>query len=528
MSIIFSDISYHYYNQPSLFECINFSVSSGKKVSIVGNNGTGKSTVLKLIAGNLKPSSGSIRCSSSPYYVPQQIETTNESISSALGVTDKIEALHAIYKGCDNPLFYEKLADDWDIESRCNSAFDYWGLQQFDLSTSIDSLSGGEKTKLCLAGIMIHKPGIILLDEPTNHLDLSTRQKLYDYIQTCRTTVVVVSHDITLLNLLDATYELSPKGFRLYGGNYHFYRTQKEIEDSALEQQLSSEQTALRMARKKAQEVRERQEKRSSQGERNKNQVPRIMRKGLKNSGERTASALRQKHTNIIQQTHLKINELRQKQQTRCELKINFENTSLHKGKLLIRADRLNFEYSKDVPLWRLPVNLEVYSGDRIHLIGDNGTGKTTLVKLLTGELQPVKGEIFRAEFSYIYLDQEYSKVNTSCSVSELTQKYNRRHMPDPEIKSHLHRALFPQEMWNKNCNTLSGGEKMRLYLCCLMISDNIPDLFILDEPTNNLDLSSLSILTHTIKDYRGTLLVISHDNNFTGKIGITKTIEIK
>ena len=270
MSIIVSDVSYHYFNQHTLFESVSFSVSRGGKVSLIGNNGVGKSTLLKLLAGELMPSFGNIRTESKPYYVPQQINIKEQTIAEALGVSEKLNALNAIFGGASEQVYYDTLNDDWEVENRCRQALEYWGLEGIELDSSISLLSGGEKTKVLLAGLALHKPEIVLLDEPTNHLDLSARKILYEYIQNTKTTVVVVSHDVSLLNLLDTTYELSPKGIRLYGGNYDFYREQKEIEYRSLEQQIDAEQTALRVARKKAQEVRERQEKRTSQGERSK------------------------------------------------------------------------------------------------------------------------------------------------------------------------------------------------------------------------------------------------------------------
>lgn len=528
MSIILSDVAFRYYNQQPLFERINLSVAPGGKVSVIGNNGTGKSSLLKLIAGELNSYSGSIRCASAPYYVPQQIGITGIPVSQALGVSDKIEALHAICNGSDNHENYDILADDWDIESRCRAALDSWELSGVELTTSIDSLSGGEKTKLFLAGIAIHHPAIILLDEPTNHLDYTSRQKLYRLISGSKATVMIVSHDITLLNLLEHTYELSPKGLKLYGGNYDFYKIQKDTEEQALSQQIDAGETALRLARKKAREIDERQEKRTRQGEKNKDQLTRAMRKKAKDDGERTDSRLKDKHTDIITDNIQKLSDLRQKQNIVCELKLNFGNALLHNGKMLVSAHDINFRYKAGEFLWQNALNMEIRSGERIHLRGDNGSGKTTLLKLLIGELQPGAGKITKAGFSFVYLDQEYSKVKTAQTLLELAQEYNRHNLPDHEIKLRLHRALFPENRWNKPCNTLSGGERMRLYLCCLMISDHIPDLFILDEPTNNLDLLSLGILTSTLKNYRGTLLVISHDKKFTEEIGITKIIDLK
>lgn len=528
MSIILSGVSFHYYNQHPLFENVNLSVAPGRKVSVIGPNGTGKSTLLKLIAGELEVSSGSIRCASAPYYIPQQTGIAGISVGRALGVDDKLEALHAICNGSDDCRHYDTLGDDWDIEARCRAALDAWGLPDVEPAMPVDALSGGEKTRLLLAGIAIHRPARVLLDEPTNHLDSSGRRKLYEFICNTKAAVIVVSHDIALLNLMDSTCELSQRGLKLYGGNYDFYRTQKDAEVQALNQQIDAEETALRLARKKAKEVEERQEKRSRQGEKHKDQAPRILRKSLKNRGENAGAGLKDKHEKIISHTRERLSELRQKQSEACELKLDFENASLHNGKRLVAAHGINFSYEGKEPLWRHPLDLEIRSGERIHLKGDNGTGKTTLLKLLIGELPPGEGEIRKVDFSFVYLDQEYSHVRTPDTLLELAQRYNTRNLPDHEIKLRLHRALFPREVWDKPCHVLSGGERMRLCLCCLMISNHVPDLFILDEPTNNLDLPNLGVLTSALKSYRGTLLVISHDERFVEQVGVTRVIELK
>lgn len=456
MSIILSGVSFHYHNQHPLFECVNLSAPLGSKVSIIGNNGTGKSTLLKLIAGELHASSGSIHCASTPYYIPQQVGITGISVSQALGVSDKIEALHAIYNGSDKYEYYDLLADDWDIESRCRAALDSWGLSTIELTTSIHSLSGGEKTKLFLAGISIHHPNIILLDEPTNHLDYRSRQQLYKLVSVSKATIIVVSHDITLLNLLEETHELSPAGLKLYGGDYDFYKAQKAIETEALNQQIEAEQTTLRLARQKAREAKERQEKRVNRGAKAVDGMPRIILKGRQDKGEETAARLSKTHTNITQASQHSLADLRRKQNIRCDLKLDFDNSRIQHGKRLVTAQGINFNYGREKFLWHTPLDIEIRSGERIHLRGDNGTGKTTLLNLLIGELQPSTGNIQRTDFSFVYLDQEYSKVNTSQTLLQLVQEYNHYNLLDHEIKLRLHRALFPKEVWDKPCNVLS------------------------------------------------------------------------
>ncbi|MCD8182808.1 MAG: ATP-binding cassette domain-containing protein [Bacteroides sp.] len=209
-------------------------------------------------------------------------------------------------------------------------------------------------------------------------------------------------------------------------------------------------------------------------------------------------------------------------------MKLDFDNAQLHNGKMLVAVHGINFKYVEKEFLWQESLEVEIRSGERIHVRGDNDSGKTTFLRLLIGDLQPTVGQIIKSDFFFVYLDQEYGQVKTSKTILELAQQYNRRNLLDHEIKLRLHRVLFPKEMWDKPCRVLSGGERIRLYLCCLMISNHMPDLFILDEPTNNLDLLSLDILTSVIRDYQGTLLVISHDRRFVEEIGVTKTIELK
>lgn len=527
MSIIISDLTYHYPNQNPLFEHISFSIEKQSKVSIVGNNGVGKSTMLKLLANELSPSEGSIISSSHPYYVPQHTGSLNKTVAEVLQISDKLKAMEAIIQGSVSQEDYDALSDDWTIESRCESALAYWQLSHVKPNTQMDDLSGGEKTKVFLAGVLIHNPEMILMDEPTNHLDTESRELLYQFIQQSTASIVVVSHDRTLLDQLDTTYELSEQGIRLYGGNYSFYAEQKAIEEDALDDNIHAEEKALRLARKKAQEVREQQEKRAAKGQKNKGEVTRALRKLLTNSSENTAAKLQNRHSEIVGNSQNKLSELRQQKRALKELKIDFDNTSLHSGKLLIEANGINFAYTEEKPLWSKPMDFKLYSNDRIHIRGGNGSGKTTFINLLNGMLTPSTGEIKRADFKWIYLDQNYSKIDVDSSIEELADSYNINSLPEHEVKIRLNRFLFPSSTWDKSCKTLSGGEKMRLYLCCLMISNQTPDLIILDEPTNNLDITNMQILTQTIRNYQGSLLVISHDKHFVNEVGITGEINI-
>ena len=523
MSIIINDLSYIHPDRQSLFNNITFSVSDSEKCSIIGDNGTGKSTLLKIIAGKLAASGGSVACSSQPYYIPQHIGLLGQTIVEALQIATKLEAIKAITNGSIDAKDYETLSDDWDIENRALKALEYWNFPELPLTTPMDNLSGGERTKVFLAGLLIHQPPIILLDEPTNHLDYTARQLLYQLIEQSNTSIVVVSHDISLLNRINTTYELQPNSIKRYGGGYSFYEEQKTIELNALDENIDAEYRAMRLAKRKAQDTKERQERRNRQGEKNKDQLPRILRKGTKNRGENTAARLGDKHGKIIEEHQNTFAELKQKRGNTKELKIDFDNANLHSGKQLILTQHLSYSYPGCKPLWAEPLDIEVLSGDRIQIKGNNGSGKTTLLKILLGKLQPTEGSIKRAEFSYVYLDQNYEEMDADYTILQMAERYNSQKLEEHEIKLRLNRFLFPTDTWNKSCRMLSGGERMRLYLCCLMISSHTPDVFVLDEPTNNLDISSLKILTANIKGYKGTVLIISHDTHFVNKIGVDK-----
>lgn len=528
MSIVAQNITYIHPDKQVLFKQINLTVPKGQKMALVGNNGSGKSTLLQILAGRLKPLEGEIICRDQPYYVPQHFgQYDSQTVAQALRVDPKLKALQAITGGDASTRHFNTLADDWTIEERSLAALHAWGLGHISLYQPMRTLSGGEKTKVFLSGIEIHQPTILLLDEPTNHLDKRSRERLYSLITSCRTTLLVVSHDRTLLNLLPAIAELTANGISLYGGNYAFYKQQKELEQTASLQKLEAKEKELRMIRKNAREVAERKQKHESRGKKQsaKKGIPKIVMGGLKDNAEKSASQLKEVHENRIETL---ADDLRQMRSSRIDterMKLNFSSSGLHHGKILVTAREINFGYTEAERLWPAPLSFRIRSGERWLIQGDNGSGKTTLLQLITGELLPREGSLIRADFSFTYIDQAYSIIRSDLTIYEQAQAFNTRHFHEHEIKSLLNRFLFRYDTWDKTCDKLSGGEKMRLVFCCLMIRDQAPDVFILDEPTNNLDIQSIDIITSMIRDYKGTILLISHDAYFIGELGIEQII---
>ena len=588
--LILQNISYTHPNKDLLFDNINLTLNNRGKVALIGNNGVGKSTLFKIIAGETAPSGGQLFLDTNPYYVPQIFGQYNDmTVAQALRIDKKLGALTEILGGNVTEEALEVLDDDWTIEDRCKEALEYWHLadlgpvrrnnskflsemkdcrqstdsiSDMDCRQSVDlefagdimnikmgNLSGGQKTKVFLAGITIHKSEFILLDEPSNHLDAEGRQLLYDFIRNTSSTLLVVSHDRTLLNLLDTVCELSRRGIAVYGGNYDFYAEQKNAVKESLSNDIRSKEKALRKAKEKERESTERQQKLDARGKKKQEKagVARILMNTLKDKAENSTSKMKNVHSEKIGSISQELQELCSSIPDIDKMKLGLDNSSLHKGKIIFKATDINFSYDKclnidgnkqsgreiksgynEQPfLWKENLTFQITSDERILIKGLNGSGKTTLIKIILGSLKPQMGEVFIADNKSIYIDQDYSLIKNEFTVYEQAQQFNTSALQEGEVKSRLNRFLFTKKDWNKCCRVLSGGERMRLMLCCLTISNQAPYIIILDEPTNNLDIQNIEILTAAINEYRGTLIVVSHDETFKEQVGVDRIISL-
>lgn len=521
------DFTYQHTSREQLFEHITLHIEEGQKVALIGKNGVGKSTLLRAIAQHA--AYAEVEVKGTPYYIPQDLSAWDGcSVSEVLGVEAKLAALHAILDGKTDEELYELLNDDWDIENRIATALDFWDLSDVTPDTPMSLLSGGQKVKVFLSGLLIQQPRLILLDEPTNNLDVYAREKLFRWIDETKATVLLVSHDRKLLQLLSGIYELFADKIVYYPGNYDTYVEQKEQAHEALVRQLENQQGELRRAKRVQQKVTERRQRIDSRGKEKtaKKSLPTIIANARRSSAENTTASMSGKHEEKIAEMTNQIRSLSETIKKSKPLKIELDDSQLHQGKVLVEMVGANFSYNQQW-LWNEGLNVSIRSGERVWLKGLNGAGKTTFIKLVVGSLLPTKGIVKTAIFDYLYLDQAYSLINTEKTVYEQAQGYNIN-MPEHEVKRHLARSLFPAETWDKPCSVLSGGEKMKLSLCLLLISRKIPDMLILDEPTNNLDIDSMEVLSSTVQGYSGTLLVVSHDMYFIEQMQLVKIIELE
>lgn len=524
------NLSYTHPDKTLLFSNINLTVNPNEKIALIGNNGSGKTTLLRIIARELQPSEGILKKDTNPYYIPQIFgQFDHFTVTEALQIDQKLNSLHEILNGNVSEKNYELLNDDWNIEERCSAALDEWQLGGLDLNQKIGTLSGGQKTKIFLAGISIHQPELVLLDEPSNHLDTTGRESLYDFIENTKCTLIVVSHDRKLLNHLNMVCELSKNGITVYGGNYDFYKEQKLIKANALAQDIQSKEKALKKAREKERETIERRQKLDARAKKNLASagLPKIVANTLRNSAERSTGKIEGAHAEKTGNISQELQELRSSLPGVDKMKFGFDDSGLHQGKILFTATNINFSYKYENYIWREPLSLQIRSGERIAIKGTNGSGKTTLINIILGNLTPQVGTVSFAESRSVYIDQDYSLINNELTILEQAEQFNISALQDHEVKIRLNRFLFSRDDWDKTCSTLSGGERMRLMICCLNIADKSPDIIVLDEPTNNLDIQNIEILTQAINEYQGTLLVISHDETFLEQINIGRTIEL-
>ncbi len=527
--LFLQNLTYTHPNKDLLFDNINLTVNRQDKVALIGNNGAGKSTLLKIMAGVLQPSAGIMQADTVPYYIPQLFGQFNDiTIAQALQIEDKLKALQDILDGNVTDENLTMLNDDWTIEERSKDALIHWGLEEGDLYRKMETLSGGQKTKVFLAGIAIHQPEIVLLDEPSNHLDRAGRTLLYEFIESTSCTLIVVSHDRKLLNLLDTVCELSKRGITVYGGNYDFYREQKMIESNALDQNIRSKEKALRKARDTERETAERQQKLDARGKKKQEKagLPTISMNTFRNNAEKSTARMKGVHAEKVDAISQGLNELRKELPDMDKMKLGFDNSTLHKGKILFTANNINYQYGERL-LWKEALTFQITSGERIVLKGLNGSGKTTLINIILGNLEPMSGTVSRADNRTVYIDQDYSLIDNSLQVYEQARRFNDAALQEHEVKTRLTRFLFTRDYWDKPCSALSGGEKMRLMLCCLTISDKTPDIIVLDEPTNNLDIQNIEILTVAVNEYKGTLIVVSHDEYFLEQINVERILEL-
>jgi ATPase subunit of ABC transporter with duplicated ATPase domains len=512
-----------------LFNNLNFSFSA-VRAGLAGANGIGKTTLLEILAGKREPSVGAINRCGRVSYLPQQARFVSPAtVADAINLADQIAALERVERGEGTSGDFDLIADRWDLRERIEHVFSKLEVSHIILDRRVESLSGGELARVRIAGLLLEEPDFLILDEPTNHLDLTSRESVYDMVASWKKGLVVVSHDRRLLALLDQIAELNANGLKIYGGDFEFYRQQREVERSAAEGTLQGARQRLKEAKLTAQRAAERQQRRLSNSGRNsfKRNLAPIVADNWRRAAENTAARLKDRHQRKVDHAKQEVEGARKNLPIELQIAVDLERSKVPPNKRMIELVQVNYTWpGAGRPLWDKPLSVEVIGPERIWLKGANGTGKSTLIDLICGAKSPAEGSVRVGAERIGLLDQRVSSLDDSLTVLE-NLKRAAPLRPESELRTLLGRFLFIREAALKPTSVLSGGERMRAGLACLLGADQSPEVLIADEPTNNLDLPSVEELVSALRGFGGALIVVSHDAAFIEELGVGRIIDL-
>ncbi|MDQ0170334.1 ABC-F family ATP-binding cassette domain-containing protein [Paenibacillus tundrae] len=499
------------YGVDPILDGVNLQILERERIGLVGVNGAGKSTLLKIIAGEMSYDGGQIFKSKETTlgYLAQNSglqsdRTIWEEMMNVFAHLTQAEAeLRQMEQDIADPAFMEdekKYAElleryakrsDWfkdhggyEMETRIRSVLHGMGFGEFAADTPIATLSGGQKTRLALARILLQAPDLLMLDEPTNYLDIPTLTWLEDYLRGYSGALLVVSHDRYFLDRLVTTIvEIERHRSRKYTGNYSRY----------MELKAAEYETQMKQYEKQQDEISKMEE---------------FVQKNIVRASTTKRAQSRRKALDKMERLDKPMGDLK-------KAHFSFE-IAVMSGKEVLRVDQLSVAYEEGSPLFR-NVSFDLRRGETVALIGPNGIGKSTMLKCLTGSLRPAAGDIqWGAKVQIGYYDQEQTGLTpTNTVLEELWSAYPG--MEEARIRTVLGNFLFSGDDVLKKISSLSGGEKARVSLSKLMLKE--ANMLILDEPTNHLDLFAKEVLEAALMDYEGTLLFISHDRYFLNKM---------
>lgn len=489
------------------------------RTGLVGVNGSGKSTLLQLIAGELTPSGGTVKAAGEVGHLPQHVTLdTALRVDQALGIAARRAALHAIEAGDAAEEHFETLGDDWDVEERALATLGELGLGHIGLDRTVGELSGGESVLLRLAALLLRRPDVLLLDEPTNNLDLYARRRLYAAVASWSGVLIVVSHDRELLELVDRIADLRSGEITWYGGNFTAYEEALAVEQEAAERTVRVAEADLRKQKRELADAQVKLARRKRYGQKmwDQKREPKSVMGVRKRAAQESAGKHRILHEEKLAEARERLDEAVEAVRDDDEIRVELPYTAVPPGREVLTLRDLELAHGI-----RVDGLFELRGPERIALIGRNGAGKTTLLRTVAGELAPVAGEAL-AHVPRRFLPQRLDVLDDSLTVAENVARF----APDAtenRIRARLARFLFRGARADQLAATLSGGERFRAALAALMLAEPAPQLLMLDEPTNNLDMASVRRLTSALASYEGALLVASHDLTFLASLGITR-----
>jgi len=519
-----SGLTFAWPDGTAVFEDFSMVVSPGR-TGLIGVNGSGKYTLLRLIAGELTAAAGSVTVAGELGYLPQNLAlgAPETRVDEALGIARVVAAVRAIEAGDASEENFARVGEDWDAEERARATLDRLGLDRVPLDRRIGELSGGEGVLLCLAVFSVQflrRPGVLLLDEPTNNLDLAARHRLYEAVGSWRGTMLIVSHDRDLLDMVDQIGELRSGQVRWYGGNLTAYEAAVAVEQEAAERAVRAAESDVQRQKRELIEARIKLDRRQRYGQKMQETggVPKIVAGNLKRRAQVSAGKLRTGHADRLDEAKERLAAAEEAVRDDDEIRIDLPATAVPSGRgvLALRAVEVRYGARAEV-LVRGP--------ERIALVGPNGAGKTTLLRTITREIPAVSGEV-KVSVPVRYLPQRLDILDPGLTIVQNVARATPA-ATENQIRAQLARFLFRGRRADQQAGTLSGGELFRATLASLLLAEPAPQLLLLDEPTNNLDMASVRQLSGALRSYQGALIVASHDVPFLRELGLTRWLQL-
>jgi ATPase subunit of ABC transporter with duplicated ATPase domains len=538
-SVVLDDVAFTWPDGTTALSGVSGAIGAGR-TGLVGRNGSGKSTLLRLIAGELQPDTGHIVRSTDAAYLPQQLTLdVDRPVAELLGVAERLRAVRAIESGDADPRHFDAVGADWDIEARAHAALAEAGLAPEMLDRRVGELSGGEAVLAAIAGVRLAKPPIALLDEPTNNLDREARARLYDLVRAWRGALVVVSHDVALLELMDDTAELYENRLSVYGGPYSEWRAWLDTEQDAARQ---AERAAAQLVRREKRDRIEAEKTiatRAAMGRKAQleKRVPRIVGGNLRRAAQVSAGKLRGEKADREASARQALDAAERRVRDDEAIRIDLPDPDVPAGRRIATIGDGSHSWTIQGP-------------ERVALTGPNGVGKTTLLERLVGSGGKNSFDVFPARPDRLdsddgspdrrssahaeahtdrigYLPQRVDGLLDEASVLENIAAAAPS-VPLGQLRNRLARFLIRGDAAIRPVSALSGGERFRVALARLLLADPPPQLLVLDEPTNNLDLDTVDRLVEALSAYRGAVLVVSHDDAFLARLGIDLRLELQ
>ncbi|MCX2730167.1 ABC-F family ATP-binding cassette domain-containing protein [Saccharopolyspora sp. NFXS83] len=526
--IVCSDLTFSWPDDTPVFDELSFTVGGGR-TGLVAPNGAGKSTLLKLIAGQHRPQSGSVTVHGVVGHLPQSLPLAGElTVAEVLEIAPVLSALRAIEAGDVEEHHFAAVGNDWDIEERARAELDRLGLGDVALDRPLGTLSGGQVVSLGLAAQLLKRPDVLLLDEPTNNLDRDARHRLHSVLEEWNGCLLLVGHDRELLDRMDRIAELDRGEMRWYGGNFTDYEAALRAEQEAAERNVRNAEQEVKREKRERQQARERADRRASNAARNVKSagLPKILAGARKRRAQESAGRADGTHAQRVEEAKAKLDEAGRALRDEEKISLALPGTRMPAGRTAFLGEGLRVGHAGR-PVFAEPgVDLAIRGPERVALTGANGSGKSTLLRLITGELVPEHGEITRAEGRIAYLSQRLDLLDTGRTVAENLRAFAPE-LPQSQFMHVLARFLFKGDRIHLPVEVLSGGERLRATLACVLCAEPAPQLLLLDEPTNNLDLVSVGQLEGALHAYEGALVVVSHDDRFLTEIGVTRRLHL-